>query len=193
MSRFRRLGSAIFDYELAFGINVLEDLKKPHRWKLFATLGVAAPVPTVVVAPHVVDTGVGIGPGVAAAVSALGAAAMVFVSMIQPALGERRFADHLVRIVSGILALLAGWHWLLAETEGHLWPLLLWIAPIAGVLVGAVALVTLRDVLKKADDRLIAEGQDEYLVQQLRQIYPENSEQMIKVLKLYLEVRRQVR
>ena len=175
--RLRRLGSAIIGYELAFGRNALEDLRQSHRWKILVTLVVVASVVGVIVGSYAVDTdGIEVGHGASAAASALGAAAMVFISMIRAESEGRRFADHLVRAMSGILALLAGWFWLLAETGGHAWPFLLGIAPISGVLIFVVVLGTLLDVVTKAEDKLIAERKEEALIQELRQLDPVHGE-----------------
>ena len=67
--------------------------------------------------------------GVIAATAAIGAAAMVFVTMIRRDSRTRRFVDRLAQFTSGGLALLAGWFWLLAETSGNRWPFLIAVAP----------------------------------------------------------------
>ena len=65
--------------------------------------------------------------GVKAATSAIGAAAMVFVSMIRRDSRTRQVVDRLTQLMSGGLAILAGWFWLLAETSGDPTPFLMGI------------------------------------------------------------------
>ena len=75
--------------------------------------------------------------GVVAATSALGAAACVFISMIPTSPSTTRL-DTFIRIVGGSFTILAGSFWLLDATDGHLWPYVTTVAPIALVLFFAM-------------------------------------------------------
>lgn len=65
--------------------------------------------------------------GIRAAICALGAAAIVFLNMVSTRTLARPVFDGIVRATGGLLALLAGVFWLLAETDGNIQP---YIVPI---------------------------------------------------------------
>ncbi|MDE2686447.1 MAG: hypothetical protein OXI16_02965 [Chloroflexota bacterium] len=189
MSRLRRLSSTIIEYELAFGKNVVEELRQSHRWKVLATLVVVVSVLGVIIASYGVDSEVlQVGYGAIAAVSALGAAAMAFVGMIRSEAYATAYS--LVRVGGGILALLAGWYWLLSETGEYFLPFLLGIAPISGVLVFVVVAGTLFDVINRAEGKVIAERREESLMRQIREQDPEHGEEVIEVLQRFLQSQR---
>ena len=94
--------------------------------------------------------------GVKAATSAIGAATMVFVSMIRRDSRTRQLVDRLAQFISGGLALLAGWFWLLAETSGDPWPFLIAVAPFSLLLSILAVVILLIGVVGTAEDKYIA-------------------------------------
>ena len=123
--------------------------------------------------------------GVKAATSAIGAAAMVFVSMIRRDSRTRQFVDRLAQFISGGLALFAGWFWLLAETSGDPWPFLIAVTPFSSLLSILAVVILLIGVVGRAEEKYIARRQMEKIEQQLHQLTPEQLQQFLDLIQKY--------
>ena len=60
--------------------------------------------------------------GVRAATCAIGAASMVFITMVPTPAGTKPYFDVVIRSTGGLFAFLAGMFWLLDETDGRIMP-----------------------------------------------------------------------
>ena len=123
--------------------------------------------------------------GVKAATSAIGAAAMVFVSMIRRDSRTRQVVDRLTQLMSGGLAILAGWFWLLAETSGDPTPFLIAVAPFSISMSIVAILIMLIGVVGRAEDEYMARRQIERIEQQLRLLTPEQLQQLLTFIQEY--------
>ena len=115
---------AVLRYERGVAKVAFEmSLKKPVWWKAVVSCVVIAAVSSVIVSDFgVVTKGSEADYGVKAAISALGAAAMVFISLIPSRPKPRPLFEHILRALSGCFAFMAGVFWLLSETSGRLGP-----------------------------------------------------------------------
>ena len=105
--------------------------------------------------------------GVKAAVLAIATATMVFVSMIGRGARTRQGIDPWIQLVSGGLALLTGWYWLLAETGGNPWPFLSAVLPFAVVLTIIAVFNLCFAVLYRSEGEYIQQRHDDQIMKQL--------------------------
>ena len=161
-------------------------MKRPGWLKLVAVAVVVVCVRGVMVSDYFDVAGESVSEhGVKAATSAIGAAAMVFVTMIRRDSKTRRFVDRLAQFTSGGLALLAGWFWMLAETSGKPWPFLIAVAPFSLPLAIAAVLILLIGIVGGSEDEYIPQRQTEKLEQQLNQLNPEQFQQVLDFIQQY--------
>ena len=112
---------------------------------------------------------------------------MFFVNMIGRDSRTRRVTDQLAQLVSGGLALLAGWFWLEAETGGNPWPFL------NSVLLSAVTLTILAflflflGVLWRAEDDYIEQRRLDQFMKQLSPAERDQFQQVINFIQKRLD------
>lgn len=118
-------------------------LKRAVWWKAIASGVVLTLVMSVLTTDFDIITKGSETYGVKAAISALGTAAMVFVSMIPSEPKPHPLFDHILRAISGCFAFMAGVFWLLSETGGDIWLYVIVVAPIGVTMLAAMVFIIL--------------------------------------------------
>ena len=186
MSKLRRWGLSVATYQRGVWGLTFQSVTRTGWLKLLAGAIVIMTIQGVMTSDYFDVAGDSISEyGVKAATSAIGAATMVFVSMIRRDSRTRQFVDRSTQFISGSLALLAGWFWLLGETSGDPWPFLIAIAPFSLLFAALAFIILLIGLVGRAEDEYIVQRQTQELEQLLRELDPEQFQQVLDFIQEY--------